>query len=80
MAPEPQSLQVVSKPLCESTTFALTLHHRPETEQEKGREGVNFVFLPFSRSPVWSRTSQGHERLAIGQAACENNPPSTQSV
>jgi len=37
--------------------FALTVHHRPETnrrkgERERGREGVNLVFLPFSLSPV----------------------------
>jgi hypothetical protein len=37
-------LEPVSKPMWRSAMFAVALHHRPETKQEKGRES-QFCFL-----------------------------------
>jgi len=45
-----QYQKVISKPLCDSTMFTLTLHHRPETNRKKGERELTLFspILPFS--------------------------------
>jgi hypothetical protein len=46
-----KAIKLVSKPLYESTVYALTLHLIPRRTGERER-GSELYFLPFSPSPV----------------------------
>jgi hypothetical protein len=49
IAKERERLELVSKPLSESTVFALTLHHRPDTNRRKGETEFELCIIP---SPI----------------------------